>query len=548
MYPWDDAQMTIVRLLAAALSAWTPAAAQVLEVPSSAARAPLSPVVAARAAAPGSALAAVPSLAPSLLAASLSAPLSALAPRSAAAAAASVAPAASAAAPSVAPPAAFAAALAAPPSALAAPAAAASAPAADPALPQFSLREGGPPRARAAVSAPPNDFDAFFDGRAPSAAAALDAGPSAPASSAAAAPLADPGAPRRAVIRRAVAVAAPLVFLAAGVAAPHASLAAMHWLGQGVYWLANPLAFLFTVPQIHRMLARRSGEVSPLMTVFGLFSAIAAAACFAFDDKTLMMFRNLAQAGGFAVMLGLELRFARVRGPRPSTLRAIVEIAAIVAVLTAALFAAAPAFTAAVRAAALMGPLLVPLQTLAGFGFTYMMYAQLKKMLVDHSTGDSSPQMMWAFLGTKAIWIWSLATLLALSAAPAWITLGAGAAFSAVCWLISHAVLTRVLTAKWGFLPERIHILGRDVGRAALGEAAAFVALSALVGGLSLAGALILPAVFGIGTAGWSAFAMYVVYTVQTLVACVATLKALDLRRFLSRVEAPAAPAAAAKK
>jgi len=287
------------------------------------------------------------------------------------------------------------------------------------------------------------------------------------------------------------------------------------------------------------MLARRSGEVSPLMTVFGLLSALAAAACFAYDDKPLMMFRNFAQAGGFAVMLALEARFARARGPRPSARRALVEISAIIAVLTAALLLAAPAAAAAIHSAAFFGPWLVPLQTLAGFGFTYMMYAQLKKMLVERSTGDSSPQMMWAFLGTKAIWIWSLATLLALSHAPAWITLSAGAAFAAACWLISHAVLSRVLTARWRFLPERFSLLGRGVSRAALGDVAAFAVLSALVGGLSLAGALILPAVFGIGTAGWSAFAMYVVYTVQTLVACVATLKTIDLRRFLSRSEAP---------
>ncbi len=70
---------------------------------------------------------------------------------------------------------------------------------------------------------------------------------------------------------------------------------------------------MFTVPQIHRILSRRSAEVSTSMTAIGLFSALVTTLCFAFDGKDLMMYRNLAQTAGFAAMLGLEAKYARAK-------------------------------------------------------------------------------------------------------------------------------------------------------------------------------------------------------------------------------------------
>jgi hypothetical protein len=284
------------------------------------------------------------------------------------------------------------------------------------------------------------------------------------------------------------------------------------------------------------MIKHRSGSVSVAMTGIGLVSALAVALCFAFDGKDLMMYRNLAQAIGFAAMLGLEWRYARApAGPRPSRRRALALTVALSVALTAALGLAGPALMAVMPGVAAMGWLLVPFQVLAGFGFTHMMYAQLMKMLREHSAGDSSGGMMWAFFGTKTIWLWSFAMMLSLLSAPAWLTLPAGALFAGTCWLASRAVLSRLLRAPWAFLPESVNLLGRRIGRGALGDAAAFAVLSALILGLSAAGWFAASAFLGVPAASASLFAMYLIYMVQNLVACVATLKALTLRARLRR-------------
>jgi hypothetical protein len=379
--------------------------------------------------------------------------------------------------------------------------------------------------------APRADAAILFDGASERAGfpAAADGPDRAPALPRAALPR---GRLRRALGFAGVAVPAAVLVGVAGAVTPHAALIGVHWLGQAAYWLANPFAFMFTVPQIHRMLSRRSADVSAGMIAVGLAATATAAVNFAFDSKDLMMYRNLAQMFGFGAMAVLQWRYSRAPGQAaPSKRRALIETGAVAFAVIAAMFLIGPTLLAAVPGIAVMNSLLIPLQVASGFGFTYMMYAQLSKMLHARSSGDSSPAMMWAFLATKTIWVWSLATMVSLATAPAWLTLPAAVGFAAICWLTGKAALTRLLKAPWAFLPEKIGFAGAEVGRDRLVDIASFVTLSALILILSSAGYFGFVDVLGVPAAAASRFAMYLLYMVQSLVACLATLKTLRLQK-----------------
>lgn len=374
-------------------------------------------------------------------------------------------------------------------------------------------------------------FDALFDGRSPDAGLSPISEPE--QLSGASGPALKPKARGRAWRIAAVSVPAIAAVAAFGAAAPHLALVALHWLGEGVYWLANPFAFTFTIPQIHRMISRRSADVSTAMAAVGLLATFVTALNFAFDGKDLMMYRNLAQAAGFGGMLALKACFARASlRIAPSRRRAALETAAIALAMVGLLALAGPALAAALPAVAAMGALLVPFQVLAGFGFTYLMYAQLSKMRRDQSPGDSSAGMMWAYFGTKTIWVWSFATMLALSTAPAWLTLSAGAVSAGVCWFVGRAALARLLRTPWSFLPQRLSLslFGRTLRRETMAEIGTFLVLSALILALSAGGYFAFTALFGIPAAATPRFAMYLLYMVQSLVACLATLKTLRIR------------------
>lgn len=390
------------------------------------------------------------------------------------------------------------------------------------------LRSAG--AAARSLSAPALDPDALFDGRASRGLLAAADGPT-PGRAGLPPRLGRSDRLKRFVRAAGVGVPAAVLVGAAGWLAPHAALAAVHGLGQAAYWLANPFAFLFTMPQVHKMLSRRSADISTGMIGIGLGAAALATLNFAFDGKTLMMARNLAQALGFGVMLGLYRLYTRRRGlTPPSKTRAIVETLAFAAAVTGLLFLAGPGLLAAVEGAAWMGKLLVASQIVSGFGFTYIMFAQLSKMRREHSAGDSSKMMMWAFLGTKTIWVWSLATMIGLATAPAWLTLPVSAAFIAVCWLVGRAALSRLLVEPWNFLPARLGLAGRELSHQRLGDIASFVALSAVILLLSGAGYLTFVDLLRVPAAGASRFAMYLLYTVQSLLACLATMKSLRLQ------------------
>lgn len=381
---------------------------------------------------------------------------------------------------------------------------------------------------------PDADLDALFDGRAPragSAAAAPDSGPSDHHR-----PLLSPKNTKRAKTAAAVSIPIAAAVAVFGAVAPHVALVALHWLGQGAYWLANPFAFAFTIPQIYMMLSRRSASISSSMITVGFLATVAMAVNMAYDGKDIMLYRNLAQAGGFAAMFILKSAFARASsGARPSRNRAMLETAAIVLAGTGLLILLGPALAAAVPGIAAMHALLVPIQVISGFGFTYLMYAQLTKMAREGSAGDSSPAMMWSYLGTKTIWLWSFATMLSLTTGPAWITLALGALFIGACWFAGQAALSHLLHSPWNFLPEKLSFAGRTMTRAAMSDAVAFFALSALILALSAGGWLAFSAFLGVPAANAPRFGMYLLYTVQSLIACLATMRTLRMRASLDK-------------
>lgn len=344
-------------------------------------------------------------------------------------------------------------------------------------------------------------------------------------------PAMTPKETKRAKIALVVAVPAAAALAIGGALAPHLALAAVHWLGQASYWLANPFAFFFTVPQIHRMLSRRSADVSKPMMATGLMATVMMTLNMAYDGKDLMLYRNLAQALGFVVMIGLQHWFSRrVAKTVPSPKRAIVETVIAATAITLMLPLIGPFLAAAIPGIALIGSLLVPIQIVAGFGFTYLMYAQLSKMRREHSAGDSSPAMMWAYLGTKMIWVWSLAEMLSLVTAPPWITMSVAALFIALCWLAGRAALARLLHAPWKFLPEKLSLRGHTLTHAAMSDILAFLLLSALILALSAGAYFAFAAAMGVPAAVTSRFVMYLLYTVQSYVACLATMKTLRER------------------
>ncbi len=391
--------------------------------------------------------------------------------------------------------------------------------------------------ARTALTAPSFDAAAYFDGSVSRAAAD---GPVVPSPPDRAPSLKKPG--RLARLARTVGngVPAAVAMGVVGRVAPHAALAIVHGVGQAAYWLANPFAFLFTMPQVHKMLSRRSADISVGMISVGLLAAALTTLNFAFDGKTLMMARNLAQALGFGVMLILHRIYSRAPGkPLPSKGRALAETLAIGAALTGLLFLTGPWLMTAVQSVALIGKLLVPIQVLAGFGFTYQMFAQLSKMRREKSAGDSSPLMMWAFMGTKTIWVWSLAAMIGLASASPWLTLPVAAAFIAVCWIAGRAALSRLLVEPWPFLPERFGLRGHSLSHERLGDIASFVALSALILLLSAGGYFAFVDLLGVPAGATSLFAMYLLYTVQNLLACLATAKSLRLQSHFQKTQTP---------
>ncbi len=152
-----------------------------------------------------------------------------------------------------------------------------------------------------------------------------------------------------------------------------------------------------------------------------------------------------------------------------------------------------------------------------------------------HSAGDSSPMMMWAYLGTKTIWVWSFAMMMSTVTGAPWLALSVGALFVGVSWFAGQAALSRLLHAPWAFLPEKASFLGRTMTKDVMADALAFVGLSAVILLLAGLGWLAFGTLIGVPAAASSRFLMYLLYTVQSLVACLATMRTLRMRNQLDK-------------
>jgi len=330
---------------------------------------------------------------------------------------------------------------------------------------------------------------------------ALSADSAIPGAVARAALLADAIArpPARSSRARGLAAPALLAVLAVG-----SGVAAFGVVAQIAFWTANILAFVYIAPQIHRLLRNRSADISSGTAAIGLVAATVMTMDFAHLGQELMTYRNLAQAGGFGVLLGLKAWYDRRPGASPASPRAAAARTALaLAGLGLILLVGGPLALAAAPSAAWLTPLLVPFQMISGLGFTWLMMPQFEKIAREGRIGDASEAMSWGFVGTRAIWIWSLSTLAAIPVGGAAVALAPLAIFAAAALGVSGLALSLVRRSK----------LTRWRG---------FLALAAVMAAEVLAGWLILPHFAAIPAGAESKYLMYLCYLVQNLTAFLA--------------------------
>lgn len=297
--------------------------------------------------------------------------------------------------------------------------------------------------------------------------------------------------------------AAPLALFAV---AAGAGVAAFGVVAQIAFWTANILAFAYIAPQIHRLLRNRSADISSGTAAIGLIAAGVMTLDFAFLGQELMTYRNLAQAGGFALVLGLKAWYDS-RAPRgPASARgAAWRTALALSALGVLLVAGGPLALAIAPSAVWLDSLLVPFQMLSGLGFTWLMMPQFEKIAREGKVGDASEAMAWGFVGTRAIWVWSLAALAAIPAGGAAVALAPLGVFALAALGVSGLALSLLRRSK----------LTRWKG---------FLALAAVMAAEVLAGWLILPRFAGIPVGAESEYLMYLCYLVQNLTAFLAAV------------------------
>jgi hypothetical protein len=283
-----------------------------------------------------------------------------------------------------------------------------------------------------------------------------------------------------------------------------AGVASFPLLAQAAFWTANILAFVYIAPQIHRLLRNRSADISIGTAAIGLVSAAVMTMDFAHLGQALMTYRNLAQAGGFAIVLGLKAWYDRRAPAGPATARAAGWRAGLaLAGLGLLLLAGGPLALAVAPSALWLNAWLVPFQMVSGLGFTWLMMPQFEKIAREGRIGDASEPMAWGFVGTRAIWIWSLSTLAAIPVGGAAVALGPLALFSFAALGASGLALSLLRRSK----------LTRWKG---------FLALAAVMAAEVLAGWLILPLFSPVPAGAESKYLMYLCYLVQNLTAFLA--------------------------
>lgn len=291
-----------------------------------------------------------------------------------------------------------------------------------------------------------------------------------------------------------------------GALAVASSVVAFDLLAQAAFWTANILAFAYIAPQIHRLLRNRSADISTGTVAIGLVSAAVMTVDFAHLGQELMTYRNLAQAGGFAIVLGLKAWYDRRKTARPASAPAAAGRTTLaLAGLGLILLAGGPLALALAPSAAWLSSLLVPFQMLSGLGFTWLMMPQFEKIAREGKVGDASEAMAWGFVGTRTIWIWSLSALAAIPLGGAAVSLAPLATFAVAALAVSGLAL--------GLL--RRSNLTRWKG---------FLALAAVMAAEVLVGWLILPHFTAIPAGAESKYLMYLCYLVQNLTAFLAAV------------------------
>jgi len=297
--------------------------------------------------------------------------------------------------------------------------------------------------------------------------------------------------------------AAPLIAAGAALAL---GVAAFPLLAQAAFWTANVLAFVYIAPQIHRLLRNRSADISFGTAAIGFVSAAVMTMDFAHLGQALMTYRNLAQAGGFAILLGLKAWYDRRAPAGPASASAAGwRTALALAGLGLVLIAGGPIALAIAPSALWLNAWLVPFQMASGLGFTWLMMPQFEKIAREGRIGDASEPMAWGFVGTRAIWIWSLSTLAAIPIGGAAVALGPLALFSFAALGVSGLALSMLRRSK----------LTRWKG---------FLALAAVMAAEVLAGWLILPLFAPVPAGAESKYLMYLCYLVQNLTAFLAAI------------------------
>ena len=283
-------------------------------------------------------------------------------------------------------------------------------------------------------------------------------------------------------------------------------VAAFPLLAQAAFWTANVLAFVYIAPQMYRLLRNRSADISFGTAAIGLVSAAVMTMDFAYLGQALMTYRNLAQVGGFAIVLGLKAWYDRRSPAGPASASAAGwRTALALAGLGFVLLAGGPIALAIAPSALWLNAWLVPFQMVSGLGFTWLMMPQFEKIAREGRIGDASEPMAWGFVGTRAIWIWSLSTLAAIPLGGAAVALGPLALFSFAALGVSGLALSLLRRSK----------LTRWKG---------FLALAAVMAAEVLAGWLILPLFAPVPSGAESKYLMYLCYLVQNLTAFLAAV------------------------
>lgn len=291
-----------------------------------------------------------------------------------------------------------------------------------------------------------------------------------------------------------------------GALAVASSVIAFDLLAQVAFWTANLLAFAYIAPQIYRLLRNRSADISTGTVAIGLVSAAVMTLDFAYLGQELMTYRNLAQAGGFAIVLGLKAWYDRRKAAAPASAPAAAGRTTVaLAGLGIILLAGGPLALALAPSAAWLSSLLVPFQMLSGLGFTWLMMPQFEKIAREGTVGDASEAMAWGFVGTRTIWIWSLSALAAIPLGGAAVSLAPLATFALAALAVSGLAL--------GLL--RRSNLTRWKG---------FLALAAVMSAEVLAGWLLLPHFAAIPAGAEAKYLMYLCYLVQNLTAFLAAV------------------------